>query len=161
MSITLIFVSFCLGFVYKDDDKTVSDDSVNAFTYGVQNIPENLRTVTNLSIRDKDILCALSKGLIEKDENDKIISVLCSEITQSSDGIQYEFKIRDDIYWSDGSKITCYYIVTVFNELIKEEDENNIKALLDVYGAKQFKDGKVTFMTGVAITNNDVKVGMR
>ena len=149
MSITLIFVSFCLGFVYKDDDKTVSDDSVNAFTYGVQNIPENLRTVTNLSIRDKDILCALSKGLIEKDENDKIISVLCSEITQSSDGIQYEFKIRDDIYWSDGSKITCDDIVTFFKELIKEEDENNIQALLDVYGAKQFKDGKVTFMTGV------------
>ena len=161
MSITLIFVSFCLGFVYKDDDKTVSDDSVNAFTYGVQNIPENLRTVTNLSIRDKDILCALSKGLIEKDENDKIISVLCSEITQSSDGIQYEFKIRDDIYWSDGSKITCDDIVTFFKELIKEEDENNIQALLDVYGAKQFKDGKVTFMTGVAITNNDGKVVMR
>ena len=87
--------------------------------------------------------------------------VLCSEITQSSDGIQYEFKIRDDIYWSDGSKITCDDIVNFFKELIKEEDEDNIQAVLDVYGAKQFKDGKVTFMTGVAITNNDGKLVMR
>lgn len=161
MSITLIFVSFCLGFVYKDDGKAINDDYVNAFTYGVQNIPENLRTVTNLSIRDQDILCALSKGLIEKDENDKIISVLCNEITQSPDGIQYEFKIRDDIYWSDGSKITCDDIVNFFKELLKEEDKENIQALLDVYGAKEFKDGKVTFLTGVAISNNDGKVVIR
>lgn len=161
MSITLICVIFCLGFVYKDDNQTVNSDSTSVFTYGVQNIPNNLRTITNLSNRDKDIICALSKGLIEKDENNKIISVLCSQITQSSDGIQYEFKIRDDIYWSDGSKITCDDIVNFFKELIKEEDEENIQAIMDVYGAKEFKEGKVTFMTGVAITSNDGMVIIR
>lgn len=161
MSMTMIFIVFGLGFVYKEDNNVKSDDYTNVFTYGVQNIPNNLKSVTNLSTRETDIICALSKGLIEKDENDKIVSVLCEEITKSPDGIQYEFKIKDNIFWSDGSKITCDDIVNFFKDLIKEEDEENIQAILDVYGAQKFRDGEVTFMTGVAITTKDETVIIR
>eukprot|EP00828_Plagiopyla_frontata_P007254 TRINITY_DN13381_c0_g1_i2.p2 TRINITY_DN13381_c0_g1~~TRINITY_DN13381_c0_g1_i2.p2 ORF type:complete len:237 (+),score=43.22 TRINITY_DN13381_c0_g1_i2:349-1059(+) len=151
MSITIIFIVFCLGFIYKDENSKNMQEDVNVVTYGVKEIPKDLKTVTNLSARETDIICALSKGLIAKDENDKIIWVLCDKIIESSDKIQYEFKIRDDIYWSDGTKITSDDIVTFFKELLKEEDEQNIQAILDVYGAVDFIEGKVTFMSGVAI----------
>ena len=161
ISMTMLIIVFCLGFVYKEESNVEGDDYINVFTYGVQNIPDDLKNITNLSTRETDIICALSKGLIEKDENDKIVSVLCDEIIKSSDGIQYEFKIKDNIFWSDGSKITCDDIVNFFKDLIKEEDEENIQDILDVYGAKEFRNGKVTFMTGVAITAKEGNVVIR
>ncbi|WP_026886540.1 ABC transporter substrate-binding protein [Clostridium beijerinckii] len=154
-------ILFCLGFVNKESNNASSDDSKETISYGINEIPEDLEKVTNLSKRHEDIICAVSKGLVSKDGDNKIVPSLASEITKSKDGIQYEFKIRNDIFWSDGSKITPNDIVTFFKELLKEEDEENIQALLNVYGAKEFKDGKAIYETGVAIKTTENSVVIR
>lgn len=160
--IMLSFVTlFCLGFVNKESGNTSNNSTDETVNYGVEKIPDDLEKITKLSKRDEDIMCAVSKGLVSKDENDKIIPSLASEYTKDKDGIQYEFKIKDDVLWSDGSKITPKDIVVFFKELLKEEDQENIQALLNVYGAKEFKDGKVVFETGVAIREGDNSVIIR
>ena len=106
-------------------------------------------------------MCAVSKGLVSKNQDNKIVPSLASEVIKDSEGIQYEFKLRDDIFWSDGSKITPNDIVVFFKELLKEEDEENIQALLEVYGAKEFKEGNIVFETGVAIKGTDNSVIIR
>jgi oligopeptide transport system substrate-binding protein len=138
-----------------------SNNLDETLSYGIDEIPEDLEKVTNLSKRHEDIICAVSKGLVSKDQDNKIIPSLASEVIKDSEGIQYEFKIRDDIFWSDGSKITIEDIVVFFKEILKEEDEQNIQALLNVYGAKNFKEGKVVFETGVAIKGTDNSVIIR
>jgi peptide/nickel transport system substrate-binding protein len=158
----IIFVIlFCFGFIDKESRTVSNDNSKETINYGIDKIPEDLEKVTKLSKRDEDIICAVSKGLVSKGEDNKINPSLASEVTKDKDGIQYEFKIRDDIFWSDGSKITPNDVVTFFKELLKEEDEENIQALLNVYGAKEFKDGKTTFNTGVAIRENGDSVIIR
>ena len=159
--VSFAIIVFFLGFIDKDIQSTSNDSLKQAFNYGVSNIPEDLKNATNLSSRDEDIICALSKGLVYKSADNKIMPALANEITESSDGIQYEFKLSDDIYWSDGTKISPNDIVTFFKELLKEEDSKNIEALLDVYGAKEFKEGIVTFETGVAIKAMDHSVVIR
>ncbi|NRT90134.1 ABC transporter substrate-binding protein [Clostridium beijerinckii] len=154
-------ILFCLGFVNKESNNLSTDDSQETISYGINEIPEDLEKVTNLSKRHEDIICAVSKGLVSKDVDNKIVPSLASEITKSKDGIQYEFKIRDDIFWSDGSKITPNDIATFFKELLKEEDEENIQALLNVYGSKEFREGKVAYETGVAIKGNENSVIIR
>ena len=42
---------------------------------------------------------------MELDAEGNIKPVLAQDYTVSDDGLEYVFKIRDDIYWSDGSKI--------------------------------------------------------
>lgn len=156
--ITVFSVIFCLGFINKENSNVYSSNLEGTLSYGIDKIPNDLEKVTNLSKRQEDIICAVSKGLVSIDKDNKIVPSLASEVTQDSEGIQYEFKIRDDIFWSDGSQIKPKDIVVFFKELLKEEDEENIQALLDVYGAKEFKAGKVIFETGVAIkaTENSV-----
>jgi len=159
--ILLYIIVFCLGFINKESDNMASNNLNETLSYGVDEIPEDLEKVTNLSKRHEDVICAVSKGLVSKDQDNKISPSLASEIIKDPEGIQYEFKIRDDIFWSDGSKITTEDIVVFFKELLKEEDEQNIQALLKVYGAKEFKEGKVIFETGVAIKGTDNSVIIR
>lgn len=157
----LLIIIFCSSFIDKSTSNVSNINSEQSISYGINDISTDLRSVTNLSTRQEDIICALSKGLVSKSSQNKIVPSLASEIKQDSQGIQYEFKIRDDIFWSNGDKITPSDIVLFFKELLKEEDENNIEALLDVYGAKDFKAGKVTFEKGVAINSTDNSVIMR
>jgi peptide/nickel transport system substrate-binding protein len=158
----LIFVIlFCLGFINKESSNVSNNNSEETISYGIDKIPEDLEKVTNLSKHDEDIMCAVSKGLVSKSEDNKIIPSLASEVIKDKEGIQYEFKLRDDIFWSDGSKITPNDIVIFFKELLKEEDTENIQALLDVYGAKEFKAGSVVFETGVAIKASESSVIIR
>jgi len=159
--ILLYIILFALGFINKKSDNMASNNLDETLSYGIDEIPEDLEKVTNLSKRHEDIICAVSKGLVLKDQDNKIIPSLASEVIKDSEGIQYEFKIRDDIFWSDGSKITTEDIVVFFKELLKEEDEQNIQALLQVYGAKKFKEGKIVFETGVAIKATDNSVIIR
>ena len=142
MMISIIL--FCLGFINKESSNLSNNNLEETLSYGIDEIPKDLEKVTNLSKRHEDIMCAVSKGLVSKSEDNKIVPSLASEIIKDSEGIQYEFKLRDDIFWSDGSKITPNDIVVFFKELLKEEDEENIQALLEVYGAKEFKEGKIS-----------------
>lgn len=154
-------IILALTFIEKENSSQYADDNKYTISYGVNSIPQNLKILNNLSARESDIVCALSKGLVSKDENNKIIPVLCSEINISEDKIQYEFKIRQDVYWSDKTQITSEDVVTFFKELLKEEDESDIAALLNVYGAEDFIKGNVTFMQGVAIKCEDDMVIIR
>ncbi len=157
--IGIFIIIFVLGFVEVDNtDTAVSSDTI---VYSVTSIANNLEKVTGLSKREEDIICATSKGLIKKDSKGEIVSELAKEINVKDDGIEYEFILNDNIYWSNGDKITPDDIKGFFKELIKSEDEENIKALLDVYGAKAFRDGEGSFDKGVAITTGDNSIKIR
>ncbi|WP_160683937.1 ABC transporter substrate-binding protein [Clostridium sp. C2-6-12] len=159
--ILLYVILFFVGFINRESDNMASGNLEEAITYGMEAIPDDLEKVTNLSKRQEDIICAVSKGLVSKDQDNKIIPSLASEVVKDPDGIQYEFKIRDDVFWSDGTKITPKDIVGFFKELLKEEDEKNIQGLLEVYGARKYKEGKVVFENGVAIKGTDSSVIIR
>ena len=157
--ILISIVVFVLGFVEVDNkDEHVKEDTI---VYSVTSIPNNLEKVTGLSKREEDIICATSNGLVKKDNKGEIVSSLAKEINVKDDGIEYEFILNDDIYWSNGEKITPDDIRDFFKELIKSEDEENISAALSIYGAKEFRSGKGTFDKGVAITTGENLVKIR
>lgn len=161
ISITILLIVFGISFVEYDNSSTANVVLQDGITYGVENIPENLKDISDLRAVDKDILCALTRGLVEKNKNGEIVPSLASQFNRSDDGIEYEFKIRDDVYWSNGSKVTAKDIVTFFKELLKEAGDEDIEGLMQVYGAKSFRDGKVSFDKGVAINCNDDCVTIR
>lgn len=158
---TIVIIGLGICFIERNDSNPVSSDIEESIAYGVEDISDDLSTVSNLNNCDTDIICATSKGLICKNDKNEIVPSLAGEYTVSKDGIQYEFKIRDDIYWSDDSKITAEDIAEYFRQLIKEEKEENITSLLNVYGAKDYKNGKNTFDKNVAIKAQDHSVIIR
>ena len=159
--ITIILIVFGMSFIDHNDSSIANVNLEEGVTYGVENIPNNLKDISTLSNSDKDILCALSIGIVEKNKDGDIIPSLASEINKSDDGIQYEFKIRDDVYWSNGSRVTAEDVVTFFKEILKEYNDEDIGCILNIYGAKAFREGKVSFDKDVAINYKDDCVTIR
>ena len=137
ISVSIVTIIILLSFI----DRTPQESESNTadIVYSITSIPENLKSIGELNKREQDIVCATSKGLVELDAEGNIKPVLAQDYTVSDDGLEYVFKIRDDIYWSDGSKITPNDIVDFFREVITEESE--ISALLNVFGVKDYING--------------------
>lgn len=92
--ITIIIVAFGISFIEYDDSSAANVGLQEGITYGVESIPNDLKNISELSSSDKNILCALTKGLVEKNKEGEIVPSLASEVNKSEDGIQYEFKIE-------------------------------------------------------------------
>lgn len=155
----IALIIFFLGFI--EIDNSTKTDNKEGIVYSINEIKTELKKVSKLSHRDMDIICATSRGLVEKDSDGKIMPSLAKEIIVRENGIEYEFLLKDDIYWSNGEKITPQDISDFLKELIKEEDEENIAALLSVYGAKEFKNSTGTFEKGVAIITSENSIKIR
>lgn len=156
---SIIVVIFLLGFV--DIVNEVPNQNKEVFTYSITTIPRELKIVGSLDKREQDIICATSRGLVELDKDGKIVPSLAESVEVREDGIEYDFKIRDDVYWSNGDKIEPKDIASFFREVLTEEEEGNIMALLDVYGAKGFRAGKGTFTEGVGIHFTEDRINVR
>lgn len=159
ITISATIIIFLLGFIQFGNSNTYN--STADVVYSINDIPSDLIKVGSLTKRQQDFICAISKGLIEEDINGNMLPALAESVEISEDGIQYEFTIRDDVYWTNGEKITPKDIVAFFRQILTEEDEENIEALLNVYGAREYKNSNLNFNDVVAITAKDNKVVFR
>ena len=155
---TALVISFLIGFidVYRPNTETN-----NELIYSVSTIPTNFKAVGSLDKRFQDIVTATSRGLVELDENNEIKPSLAESVKVSEDGLEYDFKLRSDIYWSDGTRITSRDIATFFREILTEEEEENISGLLNVYGAANFRSGEGSFTENVGISFGDENIVFR
>jgi oligopeptide transport system substrate-binding protein len=156
---TVLLIGFLLGFIEVVNKETTENKEV--FTYSVSSVPSDFKSVGNLDKRVQDIVCATSRGLVELNASKDIVPSLSEGVKVSEDGLEYDFKIKSDIYWSDGTQITPKDIVAFFREILTEENEKNIGALLNVYGAKNFRDGEGSFTENVGIRAGEDNVVFR
>lgn len=154
---SIITIIILLSFIDRTPKESVNNTA--DIIYSINSIPQNLKSIGDLDKREQDIVCATSKGLVELDSDGNIKPVLAESYEVNEDGLEYIFKIRNDIYWSDGNKITSEDIVAFFREIITEDNE--ISALLNVFGVKEYINSNKTFSETVAITNTDDSIKIR
>lgn len=159
LGLFVVSIVFLLGFIDKSPTKQVRSEA--DIVYSINNIPSNLVTVGSLSKREQDIICAVSKGLVELDTNEELVPALADSVDIRDNGIEYDFKIRDDVYWSDGTKITPSDIAEFFREVITLEAEEDIEPLLNVFGVIDYRNGNKSFSNGVGITATDTNLILR
>lgn len=136
---SVLLIVFLLGFVDRVKEAPVESKAV--FTYSISAIPQDLKVIGKLDKREQDIICATSRGLVDLGKDGNILPSLAESVEVHDDGLEYDFKIRNDIYWSDGSKITPKDIASFFREILTEEEEASIETILNVYGAREFRSG--------------------
>ena len=147
--ITIVTVVFLLGFIDKSNSGKETEKA--DIVYSIDDIPDDMRNIASLSTRQQDIICAVSKGLIEIDSQGKMMPALAKSVDVTDNGIQYNFTIRDDVFWSDGKSITADDLVQFFREILTEENEDDIEALMNVYGARSYLNNEGNFKETVAI----------
>lgn len=156
ISISIVTIIILLSFIDRTPQQ-VSNNTAD-IVYSINSIPKNLKSIGDLDKRQQDIVCATSKGLVEIYSDGNIKPVLAESYEINDDGLEYVFKIRNDAYWSNGDKITPKDIVSFFREVITEDNE--ISALLNVYGVKDYLESNKSFSEAVAITfdENSIKI---
>ena len=156
ISISIVTIITLLSFIDRAPQQVLNNTA--DIVYSINSIPTNLKSIGDLDKRQQDIVCATSKGLVEIDSSGNIQPALAESYEINDDGLEYVFKIRNDSYWSNGDKITPEDIVLFFREVITEDNE--ISALLNVYGVKDYLESNKSFSEAVAITfdENSIKI---
>lgn len=92
---------------YLNNTKVVPDEK-GIFVEGEIGSPRFLNPVYSESFDvDRDMVELLYSGLMKYDENGRVVPDLASDYKVSDDGKTYEFFLRDNLYWSDGQKLTA------------------------------------------------------
>ncbi|WP_244833748.1 ABC transporter substrate-binding protein [Clostridium sp. BJN0001] len=156
----IVILSFTLFNVkYKEQ---VSDNDKSIVKFAVDTIPDDFMNISDFDKRSQDILCAVSRGLVSKESDGKVMPDIAESVESYSDGIEYRFKIRKDAFFSDGSAITPLDIKEYFKELIdSSENGSDIKALLNIYGVVSYRENKSNFDKNVAIMVDEDELTIR
>jgi peptide/nickel transport system substrate-binding protein len=99
------------------------------FSEGIVGTPRFINPVLAISDADKDLTQVLYNGLMKRDKDGALVPDLAESYTVSEDGKVYTFKLKDNIYFHDDSKVTVddvtYTVEMVQNQLIKSPIKTN------------------------------------
>lgn len=100
--------------------------------------------------KDLNLKSVLFEGLLSN-ENGIVTNALIKSYEISEDRITYRFKLREDIYFSDATKIVAEDFVTFFKNILSEDSSFEFKEeLYSIYGVREYAAGLFDF-SNVAI----------
>ena len=95
--------------------------------------------------------------LIQQDPKSGEVKPRLATYTTSTDGLTYTFTINDKANWTDGKPIIAQDYVTAVTGVGKSAKTVRKSQFQDVKGFNDFKDGKATTITGIAIDASNPK----
>ncbi|MEY8764128.1 MULTISPECIES: peptide ABC transporter substrate-binding protein [Clostridium] len=144
--ISIISITLIGGSLKKRVQEAGSSDYKDSLVYNMGKLPENLIMLNSSNVRQKDILANTFEGLVDSDENGKIIPGLAEDWSVDESGTSYTFKIRKDARWSDGSPITAHDFVDFFSSILNKDMDNiYAKQLNCIFGAEKYRQGRCNF----------------
>jgi oligopeptide transport system substrate-binding protein len=93
------------------------------------------------------VLNHMYEGLLSINEEGDVVPASVLSYTVSNQNSVFEFRLREDLYWSDGSKLLAQDYVNAWKRIIEFGSNNENKALLTpfVEGAKAYSEGLIDF----------------
>lgn len=96
----------------------------------------------SISIR---VIENIMEGLTQFDDNLNPVPAVAKKWTVSKDGRTYTYLLRDDVYWSDGNKVTAYDFEYSWKRLLNPKTAAEYAYFLfDVENAGEYNSGQIT-----------------
>lgn len=150
--LTFTFLAFVF-FAFAFSDTIVSyltSDMNERFVEGVIGSSTRLNPLFLTSNQiDRDIQELVFTKFIEIDEKGDPLPAIAKSWSKSNDSRSYTFKIRDDMYWQDGTKLTSEDIVFTFEyarELFKKYSLDTIGSSFSDVNFEKINDYTVKFV---------------
>ena len=134
--ILVVFISFSL-FSCSGKEITLS--------YDIDAAPINLDPQSAYDYPSKLIIGSLFEGLLRTAENGEIECAVAEKYTVTNDGLTYNFVIKEDVKWSDGTPVTAHDFVFSFVRLF--DATTNSKSVNDFFcilNSKEVYEGKLS-----------------
>jgi len=117
-----IIILIGIGTFFYIKNTEISPGFGGAFKEGILGQPRFINPIylSNNDV-DRDLVELLFSGLMKYNEKGEIVSDLAETLEIKEDGKLYEVKLKEDIFWHDGEKITSDDIVFTVNILQNPE----------------------------------------
>ncbi|NNE44353.1 MAG: ABC transporter substrate-binding protein, partial [Gemmatimonadetes bacterium] len=105
------------------------------------------------------IVNQLYDGLLEFDSNLNAVPCIAQDWSISRDGRTYEFRLRDDVTFHNGRRVTADDFVYSFTRIFHPDREDlglGAEYLRKIRGAKDFAAGRAESIVGLAAPSEDV-----
>lgn len=112
---------------------------------GVIGIPTFVNPVLAVSGADKDLTTLVYSGLMRKIPNGDIVPDLASSYEVSNNGLEYTFKLRDNIYFHDKEKVTTDDVIFTIEKIKDPLIKSPRKASWDSIEVSKIDDQTVVF----------------
>lgn len=90
----------------------------NSITVNIATEPPEMFTVTTTDTVSFSVIRHVIENLVTLDADDKVQKGVAKEWTISDDGLNYTFKLRDDMKWSNGEPVTAHDFVFAWKALL-------------------------------------------
>ena len=124
----------------------------NAFSFRLTGDPETLDWNRAHTTMETFLLMNLMEGLVSFDSKMKVVPALAKSWSRSEDGRTYTFKLREDVKWEDGVKLTAKDFVYSWKRLLAPMTAASYAYLLfDIEGAEYYNKGTLKDFNEVGI----------
>jgi oligopeptide transport system substrate-binding protein len=126
------------------------------FNFRLTGDPETLDWNRAHTAMETFLLMNLMDGLVAFDSKLKVVPALAKSWTRSEDGKTYTFKLREDVKWEDGVRLTAKDFVYSWKRLLSPTTAASYAYLLfDIEGAENFNKGTLKDFGQVGIKAPD------
>jgi peptide/nickel transport system substrate-binding protein len=131
--IFLASVTYYFFSVFQNKLTSVPTDG-GTYIEGVVGYPKNVNPLyASGNDVDKDLSFLIYSSILKYNNNGKLVGDLVESFNIDKEGKNYTFKIKDNVYWHDGTKLTADDIVFTFNLIKNPEYKSPLRqAFIDV-----------------------------
>lgn len=144
-----IFVILTSSLINSDILKTLQTSNDGRFVEGTVGQIDILNPIfTTSNQAEKDIEALIFQKLIHIDSNANPLPEIAIRWEKTENNLEHVFTLRDDIYFSDGEKLTAEDVEYTFNTAIylsKNRGENTIGDGLQNVAVQKIADNKIKF----------------
>lgn len=166
--LSLLFSVAGCNVSYREEEalrETVEVTEKNSMTV-VVNLEENASPLVIENVwlnRNRFIGGILFQGLLIAEENmNNVQPDMCSEFTISPDGLTYVFRLKKELYWHDGEKVTLEDVKWSIETCLASQSVNGYlkKGLQRIDGSKAFADGSADNISGISIEGDNLVINI-
>jgi len=173
---TLMKLGLCLHDSYQYEDAQKAFDEASVLTEQIRHassvreqslVPQTLRIADMadpLSLDPRDAISQISlrvvtqifSGLVHLNVEYELETDVASSWQVLDDGLRYVFKLRDDVYWSDGVKVKASDFMYAWKRILEPANTAGMPFLLfDIKNAQAFHEGAISSWEDVGICARD------
>lgn len=95
-------------FLFSCSGKNINDNAINT---AIKADIDSLNPYKFVSSSTKEIMYNVYEGLVMPNENGEVKPAIAKSFSISKDGLEYDFEIRDDVYFHSGNKLSMEDVV--------------------------------------------------
>lgn len=103
----LVLLALLLNGLVSRQPSIEVPDYGGVYTEAVVGRPRSLSPIFVQTDTEKDLAALLFRGLMRPDATGVIVPDAAARWEVSNDGLRYTFHLRDDVFWSDGVRVTA------------------------------------------------------